>query len=58
MFIQNLFALAGKVDSLGNELELLLPAYVFEVAEEWRRLRSKDPLCQQLGIKGFIIFEL
>lgn len=34
MFIQNLFALAGKVDSLGNELELLLPAYTFEVAEK------------------------
>ena len=58
MFIQNLLALAGKVDSLGNELELSLPAYVFEVAEEWSRLGSKDPLCQQLGIKGFIIFEL
>ena len=58
MFISNLFALACKVESLGNEPELLLPAYVFEVAEEWHRLGSKDPLCQQLGIKGFIIFEL
>lgn len=58
MFIQNLLALTGKVDALGNELELLLPAYVFEVAEERSRLGSKDPLCKQLGIKGFIIFEL